>query len=73
VTAATACPQLDSGDRDHLDAGLAHFAEGAGVALIGYRDARLQGNGIVGVILLCALPLIIVAAGFHHAQSFTFN
>ena len=69
MAAAAALAQLEPGDRDHLDAGLAHLGDGEGVALIRNNHTRLQRHGVVGVIPLLALRLVLVAAGLDYLSA----
>ncbi len=68
VPTAAALAQLEPGDRDHLDAGLAHLADGVRVALVRHHHARLECNGVIGIVPLLALRLVAVAAGLDHTQ-----
>ena len=59
VAAAAALAELEAGDLDHLDAGLAHLGDRVGVALVGDDDAGLEGDDVVAVVPLLALLLVL--------------
>ena len=54
VPSTTTLPELETGDLDDLDPRFAHFGDGERVALIAHDDARLQCNGVVGIVPLLA-------------------
>jgi hypothetical protein len=70
VAAAAALAELEAGDLDHLDTGLAHLGDRVGVALVGHDDARLEGDDVVAVVPLLALCWYCVAAGLDDVQRF---
>ena len=58
VPTASALAELEAGDLDDLDPGLAHLGDGVGVALVGDDHAGLEGDDVVAVVPL--LPLLLV-------------
>src|SRR5690242_7085893 len=68
VTATAAFAELETGDRDDLDPGVAHPADRVRVALVRDHEARLDRDRVVGVVPLLTLGLVLVAAGLDDVE-----
>ena len=68
VPAAAALAELESANREDLDARLAHLGDRVGVALVGDDDTGLERDGVVGVVPLLAFLLVLVAARLDDGQ-----
>src|SRR5262249_62327533 len=66
VAAAAALTELEPGDSDHLDAGLAQRRVDAGVPLIGHHHAGLARDDVVAVVPLLAPGLEEAPSGLDH-------
>src|SRR3712207_6664925 len=65
---AAAAAQLRARDPHHLDAGRLERGVGDGVAFVGHRQARGDGEGVVAVVPLLALGGDRVETGVDHPQ-----
>jgi hypothetical protein len=68
VTTTASLAQLKTCNIDHFHTGLTHLGNGVGIALVGHHDARLQGDGVIGIVPLLALGLVLVSTGFHDVE-----
>src|SRR5688572_6697017 len=68
VPAAAALAELEAGDLDDLDAGLAHLRDRERVALVGDHHTGLERDDVVAVVPLLPLLLVAVAAGLHDVK-----
>src|SRR5688500_20387697 len=68
MPAAAALAELEAGDLDDLDTGLAHLRDRERVALVGDHHTGLERDDVVAVVPLLPLLLVAVASGLDDME-----